>query len=125
MALVSHPEKVFREVPFTTALPVREANDFVVVQGVIDVLFVEEDGMTILDYKTDVFPREAINDMAEKYGPQVSLYALAASKLLSLPVKRVSIVFLSDGREVDIDWTEQLLRLSLVHAGSKNLYLLS
>ena len=49
-----------REVPFTLAVPASEAyshwrgeEETVLVQGVIDCIFEDEDGLVLLDYKTD------------------------------------------------------------------------
>ena len=87
----------FRERQFILALPVREipelyANDphvdpeeTVMVQGVIDLYFEEEDGLVLVDYKTD-----AVNDPAElvrRYAAQIRYYKKALTALTGKPVK--------------------------------------
>ncbi len=78
--------------------------DFVIVQGVIDVLVDEGDGLAILDFKTDDVSEEALEARFRSYLPQIAMYGMAAEKILKKPVKRASIVFLSKGRVFDADW---------------------
>jgi len=118
--LVENRERVLREIPFTMRLPVpvplprqeESGTDFVVIQGVIDVLIEAADGVTILDYKTDDFPAERKEEYVRKYAPQVSLYALAAKEILRRRIARVVIAFLSPGLEADVDWEEELAKAS-------------
>jgi len=84
------------------------ATDFVVVQGVIDLLIDEGDGLIVLDYKTDDVPESGLDARFASYLPQISLYALAAARILRRPVKRASIVFLHHNRTFDAAWREYL-----------------
>ncbi len=113
---------VLREVPFTMKVPAAlfvtaggRANpaDSIVVQGVIDVLVEEEDGLTVLDYKTDDVPESLLGERFGAYLPQIALYALAAEKILKKPVKRASIVFLSRLRVFDAEWKPYLRTFGL------------
>ena len=55
------------------------ADEKIVVQGPVDVCFVEEDGIVILDFKTDhVDSPEALT---EAYGEQLRIYSLACEKI--------------------------------------------
>lgn len=51
--------KLWKEQPFVLGIPEQELykdepeGDFALVQGIIDVYFEEEDGLVVLDYKTD------------------------------------------------------------------------
>jgi ATP-dependent helicase/nuclease subunit A len=121
--------RLFRELAFTVKLPavepgggcpVPEANrdlwagEFVVVQGVIDILMEESDGLTILDFKTDDVPLSAVSSRASAYTSQVALYALAAERTLGKAVKKASIVFLGPLEEVEIDWRSYLRARGLI-----------
>lgn len=103
--------RVLRELPFTMKLPAvafaeacKSSGDFVIAQGVIDMLLDEPDGLVILDFKTDDIPEERAKERALGYTPQVSLYALAAESILGKPVKKASIFFLEPQREEEVDW---------------------
>ena len=57
----------------------------ILVQGIIDVWFEEEDGLVLLDYKTDRV-RNA-SQLKELYHAQLDYYAQALEQLLEKPVK--------------------------------------
>ncbi len=75
---------VLREWPFTYALraPDGSAGEFVVVQGVIDVLVRTPQGLIVIDFKTDRVGRDDVAARAETYRGQVDLYARAAATIL-------------------------------------------
>ena len=56
-------------------------------QGVVDCALIEEDGITVLDFKTDRVGREDIPAVLEKYRNQVEAYAQALSRIYEMPVK--------------------------------------
>lgn len=60
-----------------------------VLQGIADCLFEEEDGLVVLDYKTDYVSEEG--QLVEDYGRQLELYRHALSLLLNKPVKETGI----------------------------------
>lgn len=81
-----------REMRFLTEIPANEidhdcniADENVIIQGAVDVCFVEDDGIVVLDFKTDRV--EDIGDLADSYGEQLSLYATACEKIFGLKVK--------------------------------------
>ena len=55
------------------------------VQGTIDALIVDDDGITVIDYKTDRVENE--EELKERYTRQLQLYGEAAGRALDLPVK--------------------------------------
>ena len=83
------------------------------VQGVIDVIIEDADGLTILDYKTDSIGIPEEPQLVSRYMPQVSLYSYGAEKILGIPVKRSVIVFLTPGVEEEIDWRGYMSRISV------------
>ncbi len=107
--MVLSSEKVIREYKFTVNIPAKlveenispEFEDTqVVLQGAVDLLIIDKDGIIIVDYKTDrVKDADVLLDM---YGQQLMLYREAVSRIFSLPVKSCLIysVHLSEIKEV-------------------------
>ncbi|MDR0856503.1 MAG: UvrD-helicase domain-containing protein [Clostridiales bacterium] len=87
--------RVFREQPLLIPLPAGT-----LLQGIIDLLLVEADGLTVLDYKLTAQTDPAV--LQEKYGAQVGLYAEAAEKLLGKPIKRKLIASIFAAAVVEI-----------------------
>ncbi|MCG3180137.1 MAG: ATP-dependent helicase/nuclease subunit A [Phycisphaerae bacterium] len=79
--------------------------DFVLVQGIIDLLCELEDGsLLVLDYKTDaVRTEEQLADRVAGYRGQVALYARAAELILARPVSRRCLYFLRPRRLVELE----------------------
>ena len=77
------------------------------VQGIIDVWFEDEDGAIILvDYKTDhIADREKL---AERYRGQLSYYAQALEQLTGCTVKAQVIYSFFLGKEIVLSGTEVL-----------------
>jgi ATP-dependent helicase/nuclease subunit A len=68
------------------------------VQGVIDCLIEEADGLLLIDFKTDAIPLEAVAQRAALYLPQVRLYAKAVDVIFPAPLKEIYLYFLAPGR---------------------------
>ncbi|MCF8565790.1 UvrD-helicase domain-containing protein [Alicyclobacillus tolerans] len=73
--------RVWREQPFFSRIPVYPEysvnaveGQFVIVQGVIDVLAEEQNGWLIIDYKTDRIAPEQAAEKAMEYAAQVAAY---------------------------------------------------
>ena len=74
---------LFKEQPFVLGMDID--GELVLVQGIIDVYFEEEDGLVVLDYKTDRVSRA--NELVEKYHAQLEYYAKALEQLTHKKVK--------------------------------------
>lgn len=72
----------------------------ILVQGIIDVYFEEDDGLVVLDYKTDRVRSGA--ELSEKYHAQLDYYAQALSKLLEKPVKEKIIYSFTLREEIEV-----------------------
>ena len=89
------------------SLPANEVNpDFpkeekVLVQGVIDAYFEEEDGLVLLDYKTESKVTE--EDLRERFCVQLKYYAKALEKLEKKKVKEVLIYSFYLGKIVTLE----------------------
>lgn len=101
--------KPLREYRFTLLVPAREYDpqaaeeDAILLQGVADLCFETEEGLTVVDFKTDhVFTGQEVLDRAERYRPQLEAYSLALTRVLGVPVTRRVLYFLAPGRAVEV-----------------------
>ena len=60
---------------------------------VVDCAVLEEDGITILDFKTDRVTKETLPAVAERYQTQVRTYAEAMERIYGKPVKGAFLYF--------------------------------
>ena len=75
-----------------------------IVEGFIDLLFEEEDGFVIVDFKTDaVGAAEEVEQAMTRYRLQGGAYALALSKAAGVKVKEVSFLFLEPNLQKSVD----------------------
>ena len=65
----------------------------VLLQGVVDCALLEEDGITVLDFKTDSVTEETVYDRAEHYRIQLESYSEALSRIYEMPVKARYLYF--------------------------------
>lgn len=65
----------------------------VLLQGVVDCALLEEDGITIVDFKTDYVTPEKLETLTEHYRPQVLAYADAMKRIYQGPIKGVYLYF--------------------------------
>lgn len=96
--------QLYREQPFVYGIDARRLkqefpeNEKVLIQGIIDVFFIEEVGLVLADYKTDVVEKGA--DLLERYSTQLDYYAEALEKMWHLPVKEQILYSFYLGEEV-------------------------
>ena len=77
-------DDLFREKPFVMGNHEME-EEMVLIQGIIDVFWVEEDGIVLLDYKTDRV--DSATRLRDMYKEQLDLYAEALERIFPLQVK--------------------------------------
>lgn len=75
-----------------------KSEEMILVQGIIDVYFEEEDGLVLLDYKTDRV--NSAGELEERYHAQLDYYARALEKLREKPVKEKIIYSFGLGKEM-------------------------
>ncbi len=91
MGIAQQQNRLYREQPFVLGVKASEVNsDFpeeedVLVQGVIDVYFEEEDGLVLMDYKTDRVDESG--ELVKRYRTQLEYYAEALERLTHKKVK--------------------------------------
>jgi ATP-dependent exoDNAse (exonuclease V) beta subunit len=77
-------------------LPVTVPVDGGVLEGIVDLCYVEGDRLVVVDYKTDKLASpDVVPAAARRYRPQAGAYALALRSALALPVDRIVLVFLA------------------------------
>lgn len=83
--------RLYREQPFVFGIDAKEmyektnTEELVLIQGILDVYFEEEDGLVVLDYKTDKV--KTGTELVEKYQEQLELYGRALEQITLKPVK--------------------------------------
>src|SRR5690606_9193629 len=103
---------LMREVPFSLALPAREVypdlhgpevdGEYVLTQGIIDVMAPLDEGIVLVDFKTDRVEPGAARTAARRYRTQMALYERAVREMFGQPAAEVYIVFLSSGEAVRV-----------------------
>ena len=96
-------DKVIREFKFSVledaaAYDPALADEKVLLQGVVDSAFFEEDGIVVLDYKTDFVTEESVGEAVDRYREQVKAYADALSRIYCAPVKESYLYFFRLGK---------------------------
>jgi ATP-dependent helicase/nuclease subunit A len=97
--------RYYSEQPFVMGVPAKEIEDttseeLILVQGIIDVFWEEEDGLVLLDYKTD-----SVADMHQlklRYQEQLRLYAKAIAAAFQKPVKEAYIYSFRFGEAMEL-----------------------
>jgi len=84
-------KRLFREVPFSIF------SDEKIIEGKIDLLFEEDGGWVIVDYKTDQASPETLEQRFLSYRQQGTWYAQAVQKAAAAKVKEVVFFFVRPG----------------------------
>ena len=74
--------------------------EYIVVQGIVDLAVILPDEIWLLDFKTDEMKASEIEAKVELYQPQLSLYAKALSRTYNRRVSQCWLHFLSLGQSV-------------------------
>ncbi len=103
---------VSRELPFFTELSSTEydksldekiyKNEKIRLQGIIDCFFEEEDGIVLLDYKTDYVEEGQEEKLIERYKSQLIYYKDALEKITGKVVKETYLYLFKLDKEVSI-----------------------
>ena len=75
-----------------------ENDDMILVQGIIDVFFEEDDGIVLVDYKTDRIRTE--KELVDRYYKQMVLYSDALGRVYDKPVKEIILYSFALGRSI-------------------------
>ena len=106
MSSASKNQKLYKEQPFVLGVDAREMypdeaeGELILVQGIIDVYFEEEDGLVVLDYKTDKV--KSAPELKEKYHAQLDYYARALEQVTGKHVKEKIIYSFTLQEEIEV-----------------------
>ncbi|BBF44076.1 ATP-dependent nuclease, subunit A [Lachnospiraceae bacterium KM106-2] len=99
--------RLHREQQFVMGQPANEINkdfmseEMVLVQGIIDVFFEEEDGLVLLDYKTDRV--SSAKQLVKRYKVQLDYYKLALEQVTHKKVKETYIYSFGLGEMISVE----------------------
>ena len=88
--------KLFREQPFVIGIP--DFGEEVLVQGIIDAYFIEDDKIIIVDYKTDNV--RDTKTLSDRYRTQLEYYKRALSQITNMSVAQMIIYSTKLGEEI-------------------------
>lgn len=97
---------LYKEQPFVIARPARElspeyeSDREVLIQGIMDAYFEEEDGLVLLDYKTDRIQNG--QELLLRYRTQLEIYAQALEQMTGKRVKEKCMYSFCLGSEISI-----------------------
>ncbi len=106
MKAAAQREQLYREQPFVIAMPANqireeyETEEEILVQGIIDAYFEEEDGLVLVDYKTDKIQKGQEKELVEKYKVQMQYYKKALEMITDREVKEIYIYSTGLGKAV-------------------------
>jgi len=103
--LLAHHDAVQREWSFTIALPARQlcpeqqlspndADQPILLRGIIDCYFAHDEGLTVIDFKTDNVTRKTASARAADYAAQLHYYRYALETITGCPVCATHLYFL-------------------------------
>jgi len=79
-----------------------EGSGDMLVQGILDLAFLEDGKWVLVDYKTDHVTQESLDEKARGYKVQLALYARALSTITGVDVKEKYLYFMRAGRAVPV-----------------------
>ncbi len=104
---LQNAENVLREFKFSilddaTKYYPDAGNEQILLQGVVDCAIVEDDGLIVIDFKTDRVTEQTLPKVADQYKAQVMAYASALKRIYGKPVKSACLYFFAMNRYVDV-----------------------
>lgn len=106
MAVAMAENRLMREQPFVYGIPANRidskmnSKETVLIQGIIDAFFEEEDGLVLIDFKTDRIPKEEM--LIERYTTQLDFYQEAIERLTYKKVKERYIYSFFFGKKIKL-----------------------
>ena len=96
-----------QEFKFAILRPAKEyyangAQEEVLLQGVIDAWFEDEEGITVVDFKSDRIRPGDEKVRAKEYAPQLTAYRNALSEILGKEIARVVLWFFATDTMVEL-----------------------
>jgi len=79
-----------------------DSEELVLIQGIIDAYLEEEDGLVLIDYKTDYILQGQEEILIKRYGKQMDYYQKALEQIAGKRVKERIIYSFSLNKEVPL-----------------------
>lgn len=104
-------DEIHKEQPFAMLVEPKEVflddiyhdmEEFIQINGIIDCYFIEENGVVLVDYKSDRLWQE--DAFREKYNIQLRLYKEALERVTELPVKACYIYAFAPGKIIPMNF---------------------
>lgn len=97
-------QKLWREFRFSVLVPANHLapGETMILQGVADLFFETEQGIVLVDFKTDAGNVEKA-EAQHRYGEQLRAYAYALEQIFKKRVSRKVLFFLRSGKFVELD----------------------
>ncbi|HHY77179.1 MAG TPA: helicase-exonuclease AddAB subunit AddA [Clostridiales bacterium] len=108
---IKKADKIYREMPFNIEASWQEIfpdgegtkpEDKIIIQGIIDLYFMEGEKLVLLDYKTDYVDRNNIDEIISRYKTQIQFYEKALNKALKRDVDEKYIYLFSIDQAVKL-----------------------
>ena len=81
----------------------KKSKELIMVQGIIDAFFFEDEDIVLVDYKTDRVRRKDGTELVEKYKEQLKYYAQALERLSGRKVKEKIIYSFALSKEIPVE----------------------
>ncbi|MBO4289883.1 MAG: helicase-exonuclease AddAB subunit AddA [Lachnospiraceae bacterium] len=100
--------RLYREKPFILGKPAdvvdpsNSPDDTVMIKGVIDNFFIEDDGIVLVDYKTDRIRPGEEGLLADRYRTQLVYYAQALENAFKRPIKEMYLYSFALGKTIEV-----------------------
>ena len=107
LALLDEQGRLHKESQFVMGIPASmmdeaDSDEPVLIQGIIDAWFEEEDGIVLVDYKTDRVGEGEEQVLLDRYQIQLVYYAQALSQITGKKVKESFIYSLTLQKEISV-----------------------
>ena len=113
MAHAAQEKKLWREQPLEKKKKASEIradwseDETILIQGIIDAFFLEEDQVVLVDYKSDRARNGEEESLVRRYREQFRIYADALEKLLMKKVKEAWLYSLSLGKAIPVSLSDE------------------
>ncbi len=104
-------DQIFRELPFNLKKRARDvisqvdnSQEILLVQGIIDCFFMEDDEIVMVDYKSDYVPYNGLGQIVKRYEPQLRLYKEALQRIKGKNVKESYLYLFSINEAIKLEW---------------------
>ncbi len=104
--LCARPRDVLSELELTymqRAPGAVDPDDNIMIRGRLDAVLMEDDGLVVIDYKTDRVTAETVNARAAFYRPQVDAYRAQLAIVTRQRVKSAYLVFLAARQVIEVE----------------------